>query len=228
MTTIGLVITIMSAVGVWIVLAAWRPATTASVTAFMLHSPATLIHEFTHAVVGTVTGGIATGIRLMSAMHAETRVLHFTLLSRVLTPVAGYILTPLFGLAVALGGTISQDDPVWQRLPYAALAVVAMGCLLLSRNLLAFAASVWMGTLTFLLWMNPVLPATWAGAVICILAAIAAWGLVGQHAEFGRDVESDATRGLLRAAHPVVPAVMWALFATVCAGCATHLAFVAG
>lgn len=206
----------VSLVIAWGVSARFAPGVTADVTAFVLRSPATLIHESAHAVAATVTGGFATGLRMQSPISADVRSIHFTLLSRIVTPAVGYVATPVFGLACVAAGVFIVD-PEFAPLPYAVCGMIGVMCLLLSRNLLALAASLWMMALSFGLMQSMWIPAEWFGTAIVLMGVLEAIRLMVLHMRNGWDIESDATSLSWGIIHPAVHAVMWLSVAVACA-----------
>lgn len=194
---------------------AWASAPGASphpavaVAGFLVRSPATLIHEFAHAATATLSGGIATGIRMTSATEARVDAVHFTLASRMLTPAAGYVLAPAYGLALAALGVFGEGEP-WAGVPFAATTVIAALCLLLSRNWLALGASSWLLAASAWLMVTGAFAPEWLGLVLCVTSSVAAIELAALHLRHGRGARSDATEVAGGIFPPSLHALAWA------------------
>lgn len=207
----------------WVAAAAYRPAATANTTRFFLRSPVTLIHEMSHAVFATVTGGLATGIRLASAGEATVKTMHFTIVSRLFTPAAGYTLAPVVGLTMMM---IARWVPGGAQGGLLVIGAVGALSFLLSRNLLALGASAWMMALGLTMTYSGIFSAMWVGLAVVLIATAETVVLVSLHIRHkSSEIETDATIVSFRIIPPVIVAVCWLAMNLVVVAAALAVAF---
>ena len=211
-------VSVTLAVVAWLVLSAFFPAAIGQVTHFLVRTPATLTHEFSHAFTAAATGGLPTGLRVTSATSASVRSVHFTAVSRALTPAAGYVMTPLIGLLMVLVTQLG-DSSALRAAPIAFLIAVSLVCLLLSRNLLALCASLWLLAVSSFLFLTPLVNPVWVGLGLVLVATADAARLLRRHLLEGRGFDSDATALPFRLLHPALISGVWMSVSCAALGC---------
>ncbi len=175
---------------------------------FLVQTPVTLVHEFSHIVVGTATGGFATSLRMSAPDTAVVNAFHLTFVSRFVSPAVGYVAPPLIGVVMVALAMFEQD---FYRDGIPGLFMLAVGgvCLLLSRNLFALAASLWVIMLSLSMTTFEWLPGEWLGLALALLGTIEAARLMVGHITHGATFPSDATSLSLGFIPPALHAFVW-------------------
>lgn len=204
------------AVLLWSAAAALALPQTVAASHFLVRSPVTLVHEFSHVVAATLTGGFSWSLRLSGAGGARVKSVHLTLVSHLVTPFAGYMGPPVVGaLVVALD--VKTSGPMWDSAPVLLFGIVGVSCLLLSRDWRALLASVWLLTLVGLLMQTGWTLLAPIGLALCLVGTIDTVRLVILHSRFGSDMPSDAVDAGRGIVPPVAIAVLWATVSVACA-----------
>lgn len=181
---------------------------------FVVLAPLVMVHEFTHVVSTIVGGGVPVGVRMHGYRHAHTDAIHRFGLGVEFSAVAGYTLTPLWGLLLlAVEAWANAVGARGDFVAYALVTLMGWATLLLARNVRAACAALALVSMACVSVAVSV-PVAWWATAIAVWTALDAWWLAAEHMRHGREVTSDATTGLLSRLDPRVVATVFAVVST--------------